>query len=425
MATWSSNPSVPHTGGTFEFPKNTGSNSISYTISYTSDTNCTASTICVVPAGESCQPKKCNCDDFTFTGNIEIPYDGGTGILIGTYTVPDKCDGTITANTSSEDWVTNISCSNGNVNANVSKHTGELPRNSTITLSTSDGCTLTATVTQKADTNCDSKYRFIPFNNEVDAVGGGAAVATVKPNAPALTVTSKPDWVTSVTTAQPNTNVTYLATCSINDSDEPREGTITFSSSDGCTFTSGTIKQKERNWVDMGPGAGLWCKYNVGATKPTEYGKYYQYGAGTANTTSRVTSIKYYGTENPLDPSKDTARQVMGQYWRMPTKEECKKLISNSIIAVVTYDNFQGIEFIRRDKRANKIFFPLAGGYNSEEDNPINVGQRSWILTSTPHNENCFIMRLSNEGDPYAYADDDMGRDNAISVRGIIELPQT
>jgi hypothetical protein len=34
-------------------------------------------------------------------------------------------------------------------------------------------------------------------------------------------------------------------------------------------------------------------------------------------------------------------------------------------------------------------------------------------------------MRLSNEGDPYAYADDDMGRDNAISVRGIIELPQT
>lgn len=45
MGTWSSNPSVPHTGATFNFPANsTGANDIVYTITYTDDNGCTAST---------------------------------------------------------------------------------------------------------------------------------------------------------------------------------------------------------------------------------------------------------------------------------------------------------------------------------------------------------------------------------------------
>ena len=43
MATWNSTPSVPHTGGTFNFPQNTTNNDIVYTIRYTDDNGCTAS----------------------------------------------------------------------------------------------------------------------------------------------------------------------------------------------------------------------------------------------------------------------------------------------------------------------------------------------------------------------------------------------
>ena len=49
MATWNSTPSVPHTGGTFNFPQNTTSNDIVYTIKYTDDNGCTASTTYTVP----------------------------------------------------------------------------------------------------------------------------------------------------------------------------------------------------------------------------------------------------------------------------------------------------------------------------------------------------------------------------------------
>lgn len=56
MATWESNPSVPHTGGTFTFPENTGTTAKVYTITYTDDDGCTAQTTYTVQTGSTCQP---------------------------------------------------------------------------------------------------------------------------------------------------------------------------------------------------------------------------------------------------------------------------------------------------------------------------------------------------------------------------------
>lgn len=50
MATWNSNPLVPHTGGTFNFPQNTTNDDIVYTITYTDDNGCIASTTYLVPS---------------------------------------------------------------------------------------------------------------------------------------------------------------------------------------------------------------------------------------------------------------------------------------------------------------------------------------------------------------------------------------
>ena len=58
MATWNSTPSVPHTGGTFNFPQNTTNNDIVYTISYTDDNGCTASITYPVPS--------CDCSVYGF-----------------------------------------------------------------------------------------------------------------------------------------------------------------------------------------------------------------------------------------------------------------------------------------------------------------------------------------------------------------------
>jgi len=79
MATWESNPSVPHTGGTFTFPKNTGTTAKVYTITYTDDDGCTAQTTYTIPYGEECQP--CTCENnihqlIGVDGVVPIPAEG-------------------------------------------------------------------------------------------------------------------------------------------------------------------------------------------------------------------------------------------------------------------------------------------------------------------------------------------------------------
>ena len=72
MATWNAIPNVPHTGGTFDFPQNTTSNDIVYTIKYTDDNGCTASTTYTVPGG-------CACDKYLFEDFTHTIADGSSG----------------------------------------------------------------------------------------------------------------------------------------------------------------------------------------------------------------------------------------------------------------------------------------------------------------------------------------------------------
>lgn len=87
MATWSSNPSVPHTGGTFDFPENTGEEDIVYTITY-EDGGCSASTTYTVSGATPPPPPTC-LSSFTLT---QIEKD----VCEATYSAQTKnCEGKI------------------------------------------------------------------------------------------------------------------------------------------------------------------------------------------------------------------------------------------------------------------------------------------------------------------------------------------
>ena len=88
--------------------------------------------------------------------------------------------------------------------------------------------------------------------------------------------------------------------------------------------------------------AGIkWATMNIGATGETGYGNYYKYGLGASQYDNSQTD--YAGTEDPLDLSKDTARQVWGGNWRMPTKDEFESLIENTNYTWETNFNGSGI----------------------------------------------------------------------------------
>jgi hypothetical protein len=119
---------------------------------------------------------------------------------------------------------------------------------------------------------------------------------------------------------------------------------------------------------------------NVGASSPTDYGNYYKYGSGA--TAGAPNSTYYSGTENPLDSSVDTAVQVWGGQWHMPTQTQYQELLNE---CTWTWETSDGINGYTVSKNGKSIFLPAAGYVNN--GNPYNVGWYGRYWSSTPNSD--------------------------------------
>ena len=116
-------------------------------------------------------------------------------------------------------------------------------------------------------------------------------------------------------------------------------------------------------YVDLGlPSGTLWATMNVGATSETDYGNYYMYGMGAKTYDSSDTP--YQGMEGPLPKEYDTAAQVWGGDWRMPTEEQFLELMDNTTYQWVENYNNSGINGgLVTGSNGNTIFLPAASSY--------------------------------------------------------------
>lgn len=139
---------------------------------------------------------------------------------------------------------------------------------------------------------------------------------------------------------------------------------------------------KDYDYVDLGlPSGTKWATMNVGAATETDYGKYYQYGKGAD--TYQVTSgqSNYSGTENPLALSADTAAQVWGGQWHMPTRAQVGELVTETTYTWETNFNNSGIngaKFTNKTDSTKYIFIPAAGYFVNGNLNYVNTQARCW-----------------------------------------------
>lgn len=132
-----------------------------------------------------------------------------------------------------------------------------------------------------------------------------------------------------------------------------------------CTATrTGGINVNCVQLWDNGP---LFAEYNVGATSATEYGGYYTWGGTYTNGEGIAWNDDHYtGSEN-LSGTYDTATNLWGSNWRMPTNIEFKALVAKCTWTWT--DNYNGTEVVglictgKGDYSSNSIFFPIAGLY--------------------------------------------------------------
>lgn len=162
---------------------------------------------------------------------------------------------------------------------------------------------------------------------------------------------------------------------------------ITFEDSE--TPVIGTEKM-----VDMGVSV-KWAAWNMGATKPQEYGNFYAYGE---------TEPKFeYTLENYIwqDPdfdfngdgeeweryfklgetftgtNYDVAHVKWGDQWRTPTREEWKELIENCTWAWTAIGDVCGCRATSKTT-GNSIFFPAAGNMVDEKHTHDQTGCFLW-----------------------------------------------
>lgn len=201
------------------------------------------------------------------------------------------------------------------------------------------------------------------------------------------------------------------------------------------------INNNEHPYVDLGlPSGTLWATCNVGASKPSDYGMYFQWGDTSGYTAEQVGKdkqfnwadykwsidgsdtnfSKYTTTGATLELEDDAAHANMGGDWHMPTPTQINELLNNTTNTWTTQNGVNGRLFTSKTDASKSIFVPaagdawegsihLSGDYGSVWSSMLSAydvvgGQSLYFSSGGAH--------LGNGGS---------SRDNGFSVRGVID----
>ena len=168
-------------------------------------------------------------------------------------------------------------------------------------------------------------------------------------------------------------------------------------------------------YVDLGlPSGRKWATMNVGASSETDYGNYYMYGMGSKTYDS--TDTPYAGTEDPLATSADTAAQVWGGSWHMPTRAQMQELTANTTYQWVTDYKGSGINggtFTATNGAV--LFLPAAGYWGGGSQGDVGDGGNYW--GSSPNgSDGAYTLNFYHGLKGVS----DYGRENGYSVRPVV-----
>lgn len=209
--------------------------------------------------------------------------------------------------------------------------------------------------------------------------------------------------------------------------------------------------------VDLGLSV-KWAAFNLGASRPWEYGGYYQW-AGTEDVTDQSIDLKwtncpyhtqtddtslagwtkYVSDSDPslwsgpgnadrksvLEPEDDAAHVKLGGKWRMPTKEEFVELYENCTWEVKTMNEIKGKLFTSKIN-GNSIFLPAAGYRDGKELRLVGSDAHYWSSTRAVGGQDghrsclAFRVKFYTHRDYDQYIEDDY-RYRGRSVRPVQE----
>ena len=210
-----------------------------------------------------------------------------------------------------------------------------------------------------------------------------------------------------------STSYNYVAVAKVDDDE--------FVSATG-NFT--TLAPPTPTLVDLGLSV-KWASFNLGASKPTEYGGYYQWagtkdvsdtgiylnwsncpyhtGSSSSSGWTKYNTDSSYGvvdTNTVLETMDDAASVSLGDSWRMPTDEEWSELMNtdNCSWTWTTIDGTYGykVQSKKPGYTDNWIFLPAAGC--RDDDNLYDVRSYGYYWSSSLHTIRPSRLRIKIKG---------------------------
>ncbi len=153
--------------------------------------------------------------------------------------------------------------------------------------------------------------------------------------------------------------------------------------------------------VDLGLPSGVkWASWNLGASKPEEYGYYFAWGETEPKTVFNESNYKWYESEGEsvgltkycmyseagfegfrdekmmLDPEDDAARVNLGEDWRMPTAGDWDELARLCSFDWVSLDGVSCVKLT--GPNGNSIILPPGGGATDADFQEIGESGLFW-----------------------------------------------
>lgn len=141
------------------------------------------------------------------------------------------------------------------------------------------------------------------------------------------------------------------------------------------------------DYVNLGlPSGRLWATYNIGATKPTEFGDYFRWGQ-TKPCKNFDAPYVYDEQATGLAPTKDAATVNWGSAWRTPTSKEQNELIDGCDWEWTNNYFGSGVKGIIGISKinGNLIFLPAAG--EKVDSDLFHANEIGHYWSSTPNPE--------------------------------------
>ena len=193
-------------------------------------------------------------------------------------------------------------------------------------------------------------------------------------------------------------------------------------------------------YVDLElPSGTLWATMNVGASKPSDYGLYFQWGdtqgytaeqVGTGEGKKKFASdesdykfgvypnyTKYTVAGATLELEDDAAHVNMGGDWHIPTPDQIGELFNNTTNTWTTQDGVNGRLFTSKKDGTKSIFIPAAGdAWDGSVRDSGDYGSVWFSVLNTGY-VNFGQSLYFGSGDVGLYSS---GRCDGLSVRGVV-----